>query len=82
MFTTKATVQSLSKEKGDVLEKFQSFIGSIKNITATALKEKEVKLEEAKLAKLEAEQLQAIADDNNIITDNFDALINNKKSKK
>ena len=77
--TKKATVQTLSQEKGQVLEKFQSFISSIKNITATALKEKEVKLEEAKLAKQEANQLQQIADDNTIITDNFDILINNKQ---
>jgi sugar-specific transcriptional regulator TrmB len=76
--TKKATVQTLSQEKGQVLEKFQTFIDSIKNITVTALREKEVKLEEAQLAKQEASQLQKIADDNITITNNFDMLINNK----
>ena len=78
MFNKKPiTSDSLQQDSQNVLSVFRKAISDLGDIVSKANAQKEVKLEEAKQAKLEAAQLEQLSNDNTKVIENINNLLNN-----
>lgn len=76
IFNTKPTPDSLAKESDNVLSVFKQTISKLNDISKKAEEQRNVKLAEIEKAKLESEQLDALAKENYKIAGKIDSLLN------